>query len=103
MKRLFILFLVMVAIMPVTSYAEKQSVVQMTYTVEMPDVTREGLYTGEVLNGIPHGYGVFTAVNSTGIPWHYLGQWVNGEMCGRGGQYWDSGYYHIPLCFYSRL
>lgn len=95
MKRFFILFLVMLAMLPVTSFAENQTVVQMPYTVEMPDVTRGGLYTGAVLNGMPHGYGVFAAVNSSGTPWHYLGQWVDGKMCGRGGQYWDNGYFRV--------
>lgn len=94
MKRLSALVLVMLFLASFAS-ADAEAVARMAYTVVLPDVTREGLYTGEVQNGIPHGYGLFHATNSNGVSWHYLGDWVNGEMCGQGGQYWDSGYYMV--------
>ena len=93
MKRFFVLFLAMLAIMS-ASFAESantETVAQMTCIIKLPDVIREGKYTGEVQNGVPHGYGVFVTVNSEGIEWHYLGQWDNGAMSGQGGQYWNSG------------
>ena len=96
MKRFFALLLAVISF-SVATVANAEIVAQMTYTVVMPDVTREGLYTGEVSNGIPHGYGVFTATNSSGINWHYLGQWEDGQMRGQGGQYWDNGYYSIGI------
>ena len=90
MKRLITLFLVLISIAAFSS-ASAESVTQMTYMLKLPDVIREGLYTGEVQNGVPHGYGVFVTKNSSGVAWHYLGQWENGAMCGQGGEYWDIG------------
>ena len=89
MKRFFILFLALISLSAVAFAAE--TVAQMTYMVKMPDVIREGKYTGEVENGVPHGYGVFVTQNSAGVSWHYVGQWDNGVMSGQGGQYWDTG------------
>lgn len=63
----------------------------MDYVLELPDVIRKGTYSGETMNGIPNGFGVFETTNSSGINWHYIGQWENGEMSGEGGQYWDDG------------
>lgn len=89
MKRFFVLFLALLSLAPASFAAE--TVAQMTYIVKMPDVIREGKYTGEVENGVPHGYGVFVTQNSSGVSWHYVGQWENGAMSGQGGQYWDVG------------
>lgn len=75
--------------------AETETVVQMTYIVKMPDVIREGKYTGEVQNSVPHGYGLFVTQNSSGTHWHYIGEWVDGEMHGQGGQYWENGQSHV--------
>jgi len=68
-----------------------ENVVKMPYTVKMSDVTREGKYTGQLVDGLPHGYGAFETTNSQGVNWHYLGNWENGCMTGNGGQYWDDG------------
>lgn len=90
------LLLVSFALVLLLSFAmaedvQTETVVQMTYIVKLPDVIREGMYTGEVVNGVPNGYGLFTTVNSSGEPWHYIGQWVDGAMTGEGGCYWNSG------------
>lgn len=89
MKRFLVLLLVFVFACAPAASAE--SVVQMAYTAKMSDVSREGVYTGEIKDGLPHGYGIFEAQNASGVPWHYIGQWENGEMNGQGGQYWDTG------------
>lgn len=88
--------LAMCMVIPV-AFAEGSDgvVANMPYTVTMTDVVRDGLYTGETLNGIPHGYGVFAAINTEGTPWHYLGQWVDGKMYGQGGCYWDVGQCYV--------
>lgn len=92
MKKLVLFFLSLVLLLP-SAYAEEAPgmVSQMTYVLKMPDVIREGLYTGEVKNGVPDGYGVFVAENSQGVQWHYIGNWKDGAMCGTGGHYWDNG------------
>lgn len=97
MKKLLLVSLALVLLLSfaIAEDVQAETVAQMAYTVKLSDVTREGLYTGEVVNGIPHGYGLFTAVNSAGEPWHYIGQWVDGAMTGEGGEYWDSGITHV--------
>lgn len=91
MKKAFAFCLVLVLLVSCVLIAEAETVAQMTYIVKLPDVIREGKYTGEVQNGIPHGYGFFETTNSSGINWHYVGEWNNGNMTGQGGQYWDTG------------
>ena len=96
MKRL-VAFILILMLVPSVSLAEEpqtgtvETVIQMSYILKLPDVIREGLYSGELLNGVPHGYGTFTAANSEGVNWHYLGEWENGCVTGQGGMYWDNG------------
>ncbi len=97
MKKYLALLLVLPLLFSFARAQERENVVQMPYTVQLPDVTREGLYTGETLEGVPHGFGLFTAVNASGVPWHYSGEWENGEMNGQGGQYWDTGKSNVGL------
>lgn len=92
MRKLLVLSLILLSL---CASASAETVAKMTCIVKMPDVIREGQYTGEVQNGVPHGYGVFVTENSYGVQWHYLGEWVNGEMCGQGGEYWDIGQAHV--------
>lgn len=91
----FVVFCVSFALLFFAAVASAENnpdtVIQMTYIVKLPDVIREGKYTGEVKDGIPHGYGLFEATNSDGINWHYIGTWDNGNMTGEGGQYWNDG------------
>lgn len=94
MKKLFVFLSCLVLLsFPFLGNAEStpEAVVEMTCIVKMSDVIREGKYTGQVVNGVPHGYGVFVTENSEGIQWHYLGEWVDGQMTGQGGQYWNDG------------
>lgn len=93
MKKLLAITLFLVLLFSLAQAEETlpETVVQMTYIVQMPEVIRKGKYTGEVKNGVPNGYGVFVTANSEGVVWHYLGEWLNGEMSGQGGCYWDNG------------
>lgn len=93
MKRMLVVLSVLSLCLAPLAVAETtpETVAEMTYIVKMPDVIREGKYTGQVVNGVPHGYGVFVTENSEGVQWHYLGEWENGTMTGQGGQYWDIG------------
>ena len=70
---------------------------KMDYVLELPDVIRKGAYSGKTVNGIPNGFGVFETTNSSGINWHYIGQWENGEIKGDGGMYWDNGREEIGI------
>lgn len=91
MKKMFCVVLVLLFAFTCSATAETDFAVQMTCIVRLPDVIREGKYTGELENGVPHGYGMFETVNSAGVSWHYIGEWENGNMTGQGGQYWNNG------------
>lgn len=93
MKKIVSFFVCLLLLFSVAFAAEPktETVAQMTYIAKMPDVIREGKYTGEVKDGVPHGFGIFETTNSAGVNWHYIGEWVNGNMTGQGGQYWDNG------------
>lgn len=70
---------------------ERSTVAKLVYTVQFDGYEREGLYTGEIVNGIPDGYGVFVTHNKKGIEWHYIGEWEKGTFNGNGAQYWENG------------
>ena len=93
MKRILALILVLVCLFSVAT-AEKTAaelVSKMEIVVDLSYVIRKGTYSGEMMDGVPHGFGVFETTNSDGVTWHYIGQWENGKMSGDGGQYWDDG------------
>jgi hypothetical protein len=52
-----------------------------------------GIYTGPLVNGVPHGRGVFVHVNATVNPtpqtaqWYYEGDFYNGTFHGQGRYY----------------
>jgi hypothetical protein len=68
-----------------------ETVENMPYTMNAVFGERSGTYTGEVLNGIPYGQGIFSSVNSEGIAWIYEGSFVNGHFEGYGKTTWDDG------------
>lgn len=71
---------------------QTETVLKMKHVVKTSNRVFSGEYTGETLNGLPHGYGVFNFFDTKkAYPAHYLGEWNNGEMCGQGGLYCDDG------------
>lgn len=50
---------------------------------------RIGPFKGEMINGIPNGYGVFSSINSEGTPWTYTGEWKDGIFHGQGKSVWS--------------
>lgn len=95
MKKILSLVLVLVCFVSIASAEEIVS--KIAYVLELPDVIRKGTYSGETVDGVPHGFGVFETTNSEGMNWHYLGQWENGKMSGDGGLYWDNGQSEIGV------
>ena len=80
-------------------YAEDgsaQTVLQMNHSITLSGgAIREGKYTGETVNNVPNGYGLFESKTPDGVEWHYIGQWVNGSMSGSGAAYWNNGQVEI--------
>ncbi len=75
--------------------APVDNVVKMPFTIQFfefnKEYFRDGLFTGETINGIPHGYGIFVSHNSEGVEWHYIGNWEYGLPNGECACYWESG------------
>jgi hypothetical protein len=63
----------------------------MSFTLQMPYGDRTGIYTGEVVNGIPNGQGAFISKNPEGIMWTYTGELKDGQFNGNGIVEWESG------------
>ena len=45
---------------------------------------RSGTYSGQLMDSLPHGFGVFSSENPAGEPWVYTGNWINGHFYGAG-------------------
>lgn len=62
-----------------------ETVSEKAITVDMAYDSGEGVYTGEVKDGVPHGQGKFEMRQSdNGISWSYEGAWENGTIAGEG-------------------
>ncbi|MGN0792931.1 MAG: Ada metal-binding domain-containing protein [Aristaeellaceae bacterium] len=92
-KKLTLLWTLLLLALPLFAgtTAAAEMVSQRSYTLVTAEYTRSGLYSGEMKNGKPEGFGVFCAVNDDGVAWHYVGYWAGGLMNGQGGSYWDNG------------
>lgn len=64
--------------------------VEMAITL-LDGTVREGMYTGEAVEGKMHGQGSFSAENSSGEKWSYTGTFENGTICGEGTMEWETG------------
>lgn len=51
-------------------------------------IERDGVYTGEVMDGIPNGIGRFDSSNPQGNKWYYEGEFTNGTFNGMGLCVW---------------
>lgn len=58
---------------------------------ELISVTREGSYSGDMINGIPNGQGTFITENDAGVKWTYTGEFKNGTFDGYGEKVWEDG------------
>lgn len=54
------------------------------YVVHFQSGDKEGIFAGEVLDGIASGQGTFSAINSKGNEYTYEGSWLNGLWEGEG-------------------
>ncbi len=52
---------------------------------------RTGAYTGEVLDGLPHGQGIFWSINKNGYSYNYEGEWISGHYNGQGTITYENG------------
>lgn len=77
------------------STSNSTSVTNKEITINFCFGERSGIYSGELLNDLPNGYGTFTSSNEAGDSWTYEGNWLNGHFQGQGATTWSSGNKHI--------
>lgn len=64
-------------------------------TLELSFGSRTGMYTGDMVDGVPNGYGKFTTENDADESWTYEGEFKDGHFEGEGKITWDSGQVEI--------
>ena len=64
------------------------NVINKDYTFMFNDYIDKGEYTGEIVDGFPHGFGLFMAENGA---WHYIGEWSFGLPNENGEFYFGNG------------
>ncbi|MBR2943353.1 MAG: hypothetical protein IKB82_08140 [Clostridia bacterium] len=64
-------------------------------TLNLAYGSRTGTYTGDMLDGIPHGSGKFTTKNPEGVSWTYEGEFKSGHFEGQGKTTWTDGQIEI--------
>lgn len=64
-------------------------------TLNLAYGSRTGTYTGDMLDGIPHGSGKFATKNPEGVSWTYEGEFKNGHFEGQGKTTWTDGQIEI--------
>lgn len=85
MKKIGLFMAVMILVLSFTACGKK------TITLNLSFGDREGQYTGEMKNDLPHGTGKFKSTNSNGGSWVYEGEFVNGHFEGEGKTKFDNG------------
>lgn len=60
-------------------------------TLKLSFGERTGKYKGDLVNGLPDGYGEFTTQNNSGDEWTYKGELKEGHFNGEGQTVWSDG------------
>lgn len=71
-----------------------ESVTRAPYTADWGGEEIAGLYTGDMVNGLPEGFGVLEISEEDGQNLrarHYIGLWQEGLPSGEGAMYWENG------------
>lgn len=70
-----------------------ESVTRTPYTADWGGEEITGLYTGDMVNGLPEGFGVLEIIAPDGNDpvRYYIGLWQEGLPSGEGTVYWENG------------
>lgn len=78
---------------PVYKTVENQTITisgkELDNSGEVQSYTAEGQYTGEVLDDVPNGDGIFVWQNDKGVSITYTGEFKDGQFHGKGETTWD--------------
>ena len=92
MKKVLVIVIVGIILSFSFSTVFTETVAKQETTIHFPDVSRVGIYTGEVNEeGQPDGHGFFEATNGEGIRYIVVGDWENGCVTGEAWQVWEDG------------
>lgn len=97
MKKVLTLVLALTLAFPCASIAEKQTTSNLEVTIPFSFGSRTGVYTGEIIDGMPDGYGCFRTTNPEGEAWVYIGEFSNCDMNGQGETFWSVGQYQSGI------
>ena len=94
---LFLVFICMILFattINVSNAETAESVTRAPYTADWGGEEIAGLYTGDMVNGLPEGFGVLEISEEDGQNLrarHYIGLWQEGLPSGEGTVYWENG------------
>lgn len=77
---------------PTASTQVPQSVQNTTLTLTFAFGQKTGVYSGQLLNGVPDGSGKFTTTNDNGTEWTYEGTFKSGHFQGQGTTTWSDNW-----------
>ena len=89
MKKCFLTIFLLFFVFSVNAYAEKVSDNEIELKFNFGN--RTGGYSGEMENGLPHGFGKFESENQDGVKWFYEGSFAEGHFDGKGITVFENG------------
>lgn len=90
-KRNIVLLVCLCFLFSVTGCSKKDKEI----TLNLAFGERSGIYTGDLVDGIPDGNGKFTTQNSDGEEWTYEGSFKSGHFEGEGKITWKNGFVEV--------
>lgn len=67
------------------------------YIMKYTNLDRLGQYSGDVLDGLPSGNGVFTTINDENQKYTYTGEFLNGSFNGQGKREFEDRKYYSRI------
>lgn len=82
---------------------EVENVYEMPVTIIFEERSREGIYTGELLDGYPNGTGKFEYYGDNNIAYSYEGEFKDGVISGMGVMVCEAGQIYEGKFNYGKL
>jgi len=103
MKKILIscVAVILFAILPV--YVSAQTVSDYEITLRLSFGSRHGTFTGTLVDGLPHGEGVFEYLSPGRVWWRFEGEFVNGHFQGEGDFTSEQSHRQVGTFYNSRL
>ena len=86
MKKILMMLIAIVTMISIVGCTKKDD----TIVLHLSYGDREGVYEGDMVDGVPNGTGKFTTQNEAGEQWIYEGGFVDGHFEGEGTTTWTA-------------